>query len=121
MRGTITKKGDKYYIVVDLGKDLSGKRKQKWISGFKTQKEAELELPKILLKIQEENSFDYEKVTISEFLERWIRHMENRVRPSTLATYKWAQKHIKDSIGAAKLSKLKPIIFQDYYEEKLKE
>lgn len=41
MRGSIVKKGEKFYIVVDLGKDLSGKRKQKWVSGFKSQKELE--------------------------------------------------------------------------------
>ncbi|MCG0276772.1 MAG: Arm DNA-binding domain-containing protein [Thermosediminibacteraceae bacterium] len=39
MRGSIVKKGSKWYIVVDI-KDGSGKRKQKWISGFRTKKEA---------------------------------------------------------------------------------
>lgn len=41
MRGHITKKGAKYYIVINLGKDHSGKRKQKWFSGFNRKKDAE--------------------------------------------------------------------------------
>lgn len=35
MKGHIAKKGSKYYIVIDLDRDeVTGKRKQKWLSGY---------------------------------------------------------------------------------------
>ncbi|MEH6891484.1 Arm DNA-binding domain-containing protein [Bacillus sp. JJ864] len=47
MRGHVTKKGKKWYIVVDTGVDpITGKRKQKWFSGYSKRKEAEADLQK---------------------------------------------------------------------------
>lgn len=40
MRGHIAKKGNKYYIVVDLGRDHKNRRRQKWFSGYDREKEA---------------------------------------------------------------------------------
>ncbi|MGB9808656.1 MAG: Arm DNA-binding domain-containing protein, partial [Caldanaerobacter sp.] len=52
MRGHIRKRGSTYSIVVDIGRGENGKRKQKWISGFKTKKEAEKALAEIIAKIE---------------------------------------------------------------------
>ncbi|MFS0565520.1 Arm DNA-binding domain-containing protein [Brevibacillus invocatus] len=42
MRGTVQRKGNKWYTVLYTGKDeLTGKWNRKWFSGFKTKKEAE--------------------------------------------------------------------------------
>jgi hypothetical protein len=40
MRGTIIKRGATYSVVLDLGRDDSGRRVRRWHSGYKT-KEAE--------------------------------------------------------------------------------
>jgi hypothetical protein len=47
MKGTVTKKGKAWYVVLDLGRDDNGKRQQKWISARK-----ELNLPKPATKRQ---------------------------------------------------------------------
>ncbi len=42
MRGSVVKKGQKYYVKIELDPDpATGKRHQKWHSGFRTKKEAE--------------------------------------------------------------------------------
>lgn len=35
MKGCITKKGSTYSIIVDMGRDEKGKRKQKWLMASK--------------------------------------------------------------------------------------
>jgi hypothetical protein len=39
MKGHVAKKGKRYYVVIDVGVDPNtGKRKQKWFSGYQTKK-----------------------------------------------------------------------------------
>jgi hypothetical protein len=40
VRGHVAKKGKRYYVVLDVGIDERGKRKQKWLVGFDTKSEA---------------------------------------------------------------------------------
>lgn len=50
MKGHIRKRGNKYCIVIDIGPDPeTGKRRQKWFSGYKTKKEAQADVAKKLL------------------------------------------------------------------------
>jgi len=45
VRGSIIRRGKSYSVVVDLGRDLeTGKRRQKWHSGYRTKREAEAAL-----------------------------------------------------------------------------
>ena len=45
MRGSIIRRGKSYSVVVDLGRDPeTGKRRQKWHSGYRTKREAEAAL-----------------------------------------------------------------------------
>jgi len=41
MNGHVTKKGSKYYVVIELERDVNGKRRRKWFGGYKTKKEAQ--------------------------------------------------------------------------------
>lgn len=42
MRGSVVKKGDRYYVKIELDADPgTGRRRQKWHSGYKTKREAE--------------------------------------------------------------------------------
>lgn len=41
MRGTVTKKKNRWYIVYYIGKDSNGKWKQKWEGSWDTKREAE--------------------------------------------------------------------------------
>jgi len=53
MRGSVIKRGKKYSIVFDVGRDpVTGKRKQKRISGFATRKEAEAALANYVAEVQ---------------------------------------------------------------------
>jgi len=49
VRGHVRKRGRTYSIVLDIGTDpATGKRRQQWRSGFRTKKEAEAELARLI-------------------------------------------------------------------------
>ena len=41
MRGHIRKRGKKWAVVLDVGRDEKGRRKQRWHSGYRTRREAQ--------------------------------------------------------------------------------
>lgn len=52
MKGTVTKKGNRWYPRVYIGKDENGKWKQKWGKGYETKKEAEKQLRVLLDEVR---------------------------------------------------------------------
>jgi hypothetical protein len=41
MRGSVVKRGNGYSVVVELDRDpITGKRRQKWVSGYRTKRDA---------------------------------------------------------------------------------
>lgn len=120
MRGHIAKKGKKYYIVVDLGRNENGKRKQKWLSGFDTKKEAEKALAETITKIENNDFILPKRITFKEFANFW---MENHVKPDLSPTTAYGYKQILDLhiipfIGNIELQKLRPVDIQQYYNIK---
>ncbi|NNG67727.1 site-specific integrase [Caldanaerobacter subterraneus] len=121
MRGHITKRGSKWSIVIDVGRDENGKRKQKRFSGFKTKKEAEKALQEILYKLEKGELF-LSKITLEEFLDEWYKeHCLPRLAPKTLKSYEeLINLYFKPYLGNIELASLKPLEIQKYYN-KLKE
>ncbi len=122
MRGHIRKRGSKYSIVVDIGKNpATGKRQQKWFSGYRTKKEAQADLARIINEL-EQNTFILPSTdTLSEYLQYWIEQRKPNLSPTTIYGYKSMMKnHIIPSLGQVELNQLKPLHIQEYYNNKLK-
>lgn len=111
MRGHIRKRGNKYSIVVDIGKDENGKRQQKWFSGFKGEKEAEKALPVILNKIHNDTFILPDKITVREYFKDWLETSAKfTLAETTFENYEInIEKHIIPHLGNIKLQKLKPL------------
>lgn len=120
MRGHIRKRGSTYSIVVDIGRDENGKRKQKWYSGYKTKKEAEKALADIIAKIEKGEYFEPANMTVAEYLNYWLdTYPKNNVAPSTYRRYTEFAAHIKTHIGGIMMPKLKPAHIQSFYSSLL--
>lgn len=116
MRGSIIKRGNKYSIVVDVGRDEKGKRKQKWFSGYHSRKAAEKDLPQILSKIQTGNFVEPTKMKMKEFLQEWLKIKKSDVAYNTFETYKrHIENHIVPAIGNIPLSKIRVMHAQKMY------
>ncbi len=108
MRGTVTKKGGKWYVVVERPPDpLTGKRRPKWHSGFKTRKEAERARIDLLSKLDRGEYVEPSQQTLAEYLVEWLTAIEHTVRPSTFDSYKRnMHNHVIAHIGSTTLSRV---------------
>lgn len=121
MRGSIVKRGKKYSIVIYLGRDKNGKKRQKWISGFKTKKEAEKELNNIVAEIQNNGYINIEKIKVKEYLKNWLEtYVDVNLEKTTIESYRLnIEKRIIPYIGDIELQKLTPYHIQIMYNELL--
>lgn len=68
MKGTIIKRGSRWSVVVDLGRDLDGKRIRKWHSGYPSKREAEQARIEILSRLQHGVYVAPNKITVAEWV-----------------------------------------------------
>lgn len=107
MRGHIAKKGRRYYPVVDLGRDESGKRRRKWGDGHDTKRSAERALTNILAKLDQGLYFIPSKVLLGEFLDEWLTAVRPRLRETTFESYsRNLNLHVVPRIGHVRLQAL---------------
>lgn len=108
MRGSVVKKGDRYYVKIELDPDpRTGRRRQKWHSGFRTKREAERARVDLLSKFDRGEYVEPSQQTIADFLEDWLLAIKPTVRPSTFDSYaRNVRNHVIDHIGSLRLSKV---------------
>ena len=88
MRGSIVKRGRRYSVVVDVGRDESGKRIRKWHSGFERRRDAERALAKILAQLDSAAYVEPAKLTVERFLvDEWLPAVERTLRPLSVTKY----------------------------------
>src|SRR5829696_10220142 len=88
MRGSVVKRGNGYSVVVELDRDpTTGKRRQKWHSGFRTKRDAERALSEIVGAVHSGTYVEPSKQTLGEFVEDWLDGIEPTVRAATYHSY----------------------------------
>jgi hypothetical protein len=84
MRGSVIRKGGRWYVKVELDPDPeTGQRHQKWHSGYRTRREAERARVDLLSKLDRGEYVEPSQQTVGEFLEDWLKAIEPTIRPST--------------------------------------
>lgn len=126
MKGSLKKQGSNWYAIVDIT-DADGNRKRKWINTKCDKKpEAEKELRKILQEIDNNTFISPSKLTLLTFLSDWIENVaKNKIEYTTWQSYKLIyevhiSKYFKEK-GDIRLSDIKPLHLQQYFEYKFKE
>lgn len=88
MKGYVRKRGKTYSFTVDIGRDpVTGKRKQKTKSGFKTKKAAQEALNKLLYEVNNGSYIPDKKSTFEEYAWEWFKSMKHRLRVTTAEQY----------------------------------
>ncbi len=122
MRGHIRQRGPRSWaIVLDLGRDAAGRRRQKWHSIRGTRRDAERELARLLHEIHTGAYVEPSRMKLSDYLDRWL---EDYARPNvsgkTFERYEEIVRlHLKPALGHHELSKLQPIHLARYYAQAL--
>ncbi|SMP38382.1 tyrosine-type recombinase/integrase [Anoxynatronum buryatiense] len=121
MRGSVIKKGDKWYISVYLGMK-NGKKHRKWYSGYDSREAAEIDLPNILLDIQKGIVVDASTMKASEFFDQWLAdHVVPNTSPSTVDKYRAAVKAANVVFGHERIQKITPQHMQRFVNTLVKE
>lgn len=88
MRGSVVKKGGRWYVKIELDPDLgTGKRRQKWHSGYRTRRDAERARIDLLSRFDRGEYVEPSHQTLGEFLNEWLKAIEPTVRLSTFDSY----------------------------------
>jgi len=107
----------RYYYVLDATPGPDGRRKQIWSKGHTTRKAAEVGLREELTRRDQGIMLSTEKLTVREFMDRWLDHMVMLGRDErTLERYReLLELHAVPNIGDLQLKALEPRHLSDLY------
>ena len=104
------KRGSTWTYVISLGHDEHGKRKQKWVGGHRTRKEAEDAMVATLERIRTGSFIDPGASTLREYLDEWLAAVEPTLRITTWRSYEQMLRlWVIPRVGRIKLADLTPM------------
>lgn len=112
-----------WYYMVDLGRDeVTGERKQKQRRGFRTRKEAESAMRKVISALESGTYVPPSMMTLAEYLDEWKEdYVAHNVRPSTGAEYRRIiDRNIVPHLGHHRIQDIRPQHIQKYASRMLK-
>jgi hypothetical protein len=117
MRGSVLKRGGCWYVKIELDPDPgTGKRRQKWHSGFATRRDAERARIDLLSKLDRGAYVQPSRQTLGEFLIEWLIAIEPTVRASTFDSYsRNIRLHVVSHIGSVRLTKVDAGVLNGLY------
>jgi integrase len=120
MRGHVRRRGKKWAVVVDVGNDEDGQRRQRWHSGYSTRRNAQEALTAILGQLQQGGYIEPSKQTLGQFMRQWLASIRASVRPSTWAGYKMlVEAHILPALGMTPVQRLTASQLNAFYADLL--
>jgi integrase len=107
-------------IVIDLRDPETGKRRRKWHSFHGTKRQAQDKCAQLISELNGGLYIEPAKITVGQFLDRWLEHIKPLVSPRTHERYgELATKNLKPLLGAVLLTKLRPMQISDAYAKAL--
>jgi integrase len=121
MKGHIRERSPGHYaIVIDVRDQQTGKRKRRWHSFKGTKRQAQVECARLIAELQNGTTLEPSKVTVAEYLDKWLNHAATQVSPSSHKTYTtMLHAYVAPAIGSTKLNKLRPADIAGLYATKL--
>ena len=130
MRGHIHKRVKKgadgkpktyWYVVVDIGLDDEGKRRQKWHGSYKTRREAEQASVSILRELEQRTYVEPRKLTLAAYVsDEWLPQMQQQVKASTFDSYsRNLALHVLPTLGGRQIQAITPGHLNSLYRQLL--
>jgi integrase len=105
-RGHVRKRGKSWSVVVELERDPdSNRRRQKWLSGYRSQRDAERALAETLTSLDRGTFITPSKQTLRQFVEEdFLPTLRSVVRPATYHSYERNLRlHVLPALGGRRL------------------
>jgi integrase len=123
MRGHVRERGKgNWYAVLSMRDPHSGKRRVKFISlpDAKGKREAQQHLARIITELRTGAYVEPDKISVAQFLERWLAHIQTQVAPRTYKGYaEKVRNNLIPALGAIRLTKLRPEQISEAYSKAL--
>jgi len=125
MRGRLRQRGEKRYaLIVELGRDEDGIRRQVQRAFCGSKREAQKALADFEAEVERRGpDTEPTEMTVGEYLDQWLEsYGRTQVRTTTYESYEiMIRRHLKPAFGKVKLGKLTPVQIQRLYGEKLRQ
>lgn len=109
---------DTWALVIDLGKDADGKRRQKWVTVHGGKRKAQQELNRILSELDAGNYIEPSGQSLDKYLNDWLLSVEATIALKTYSRYEEIIKlHIIPALGKIELQKLNGLHLESYYNQ----
>jgi len=117
----VLKKGDRWYVKIELDPDpATGRRRQKWHSGFRTRRDAERARIDLLSRLDRGEYVEPSRQTVAEFFADWLKAIEPTIRPATLDSYsRNVRLHVVRHVGSIRLTKVDAGVLNGLYAKLL--
>src|SRR5215468_2555064 len=121
MKGHIRERSPGHYaIILDVRDSQGGKRKQRWHSFRGTKRQAQIECARLIAELQTGTAVEPSRMTVADFFERWIEHMQGQISPRSHERYaELCRKNIVPLLGGLTLTKLRPDEISQAYAKAL--
>jgi integrase len=107
----------RYYPRLELPRGPDGTRRFEALGGYPTRGQAEAALADALARRSHGFALDPAKLTVNQYLDRWLTHIRTSLRARTVARYTTLLRdHVRPDIGARPLKQLTPLEVQAIYD-----
>jgi integrase len=108
----------RWYPRIELPRGPDGKRKLVSLGGYPTRKQAETAIEEELQRRSHGIALDPHKLTVNQYLDRWLAHIQTTLRARTVARYRALLKHhVRPYIGTRLLKQLQTLEVQAIYDQ----
>jgi integrase len=117
MRGHLQERGnDAWRLKVYLGRSADGRKRYVEKSFHGGRREAERELARMVVDVDDGRFVAAAPMTFGELLDRWLAVKKLNVEPSTLKSYEWiAARYLRPALGDRKLAAIRPMELDHLY------
>jgi len=114
--GSIYQRADGYWCAnVSAGYSAEGNRRRKTVYGS-TKAEVQEKLRQVASEIAAGSPVEAQKLTLAEYLDRWLRTIKQSVAPTSWKRYEYAvANQLKPFIGGVRLAKVEPVHVEQLY------
>jgi integrase len=107
----------RWYPRLELPRGPDGSRRFEALGGYPTRTQAEAAMAVALAHRSHGVTLDPAKLTVDQYLDRWLAHIRGSLRARTVARYTaLLGDHVRPSIGARVLKQLAPLEVQAIYD-----
>jgi integrase len=107
----------RWYPRLELPRGPNGARRFEALGGYPTRAQAEAALADALARRSHGFALDPAKLTVNQYLDRWLTHIRTNRRARTVARYTaLLRDHVRPSLGARPLKQLTPLEIQAIYD-----